>query len=174
MRKVRREGPHSCIPHFLCHLENNTPVLSVALHSIIVRFTSHAASLWCSPSVQIPPPPPAHHRLIWPLKRSRQKKEKKKPHKQKNPAPLFVLAPSISLSLFRSLSVSPYPPPPSLPLPSPPPCPHLRVLRPQAFHGKVSQWLIHNVISLFSRLPLPRLHRAQWRDMMMMEGGEGG
>lgn len=118
MRKVRREGPHSCIPHFLCHLENNTPVLSVALHSIIVRFTSHAASLWCSPSVQIPPPPPAHHRLIWPLKRSRQKKEKKKPTNKKTLL-LFLSLHLLSLCLSFVLSVSLHTPP-HLPFPSPP------------------------------------------------------
>lgn len=39
MRRVRREedgGPDSRIPHFLCHLENNTPIPVVVLHSIIV------------------------------------------------------------------------------------------------------------------------------------------
>lgn len=167
MRKVRREGPHSCIPHFLCHLENNTPVLSVALHSIIVcaHHMQHRYGALC-PHKSPPSRSPQTDLASEEIKTKKEKKEN--PQTNKKALLLFLSLHLLSLCLSFVLCVPP------TPFPSPPPCPHLRVLRPQAFHGKVSQWLLHNVISLFSRLPLPRLHRAQWRDMMMMEGGEGG
>lgn len=158
MRRVRREedgGPDSRIPHFLCHLENNTPIPVVVLHSIIVC-AHHMQECY---NALHPHKSPAHRTLlaIFVFLKYVSRGEKKSCFSFCSC--IFFLSVSLSFSqLSLHPSIRPLPSPPLLP----PPCPSslspaatsalqqgfrsgfLTMSKTRVFKRILHRWRVHN------------------------------